>query len=47
VVLSANHKILAVSVEKSTDKKARVCVYDIASSMIFKLLFETYLVQSP
>ena len=39
VALSANHKIMAISVEKSQDRQARVCVYDIATTMGFKLLF--------
>lgn len=47
MVLSANHKILAASIDKSSDKKPRICLYDISSGPSFKLLFETILVQSP
>lgn len=39
VALSANHKLLAASIEKFAEKKARICVYDVATAPSFKLLF--------
>lgn len=47
VAISSNEKMMAVAVEKSSDSKARICVYDINTSKSFQLLYETFLVKNP
>lgn len=39
VAVSSNEKMMAVAVEKSSDSKARICIYDINTAKSFQLLY--------